>query len=122
GYLFGAAWHLAFARRWLRAAEISDAQRARIEKGNGRGPAPFLVSLIAHIVMAGIFAALLAGSGAGVGGGIRLGFMLWIGFVATTLAASYAIAMRSHALILLDAGHWLGVLLIQGAVLGLTAR
>lgn len=121
-YLFGGAWHMALARPWLAASEFSPDQRARIEAGGARSPAPFLVSLAAQLLMAYMFASLQGHLGAQaltVRGGLLSGFFLWLGFVATTLATNYSLGMRRFALILIDGGHWLGVLLIQGAVIGL---
>jgi hypothetical protein len=124
-YLFGAAWYMALAKPWLAASEFSPDQRARIEGGAGRGPAPFLVSLIAQLLMAYVFASLLGHlgpAGATVRGGLLSGFFLWLGFVATTLATNYGFAMRRPSLTLIDGAHWLGVLLIQGATLGFIGR
>ena len=41
------------------------------------------------------------------------------GFVATTITVNNAFQKRSFALTLIDGGHWLLVLLVQGTVLGL---
>jgi hypothetical protein len=38
--------------------------------------------------------------------------------VATTLAVNYSFGRRPLKLYLIDAGHWLAVLLVQGAVIG----
>ena len=43
---------------------------------------------------------------------------IWLGFVITTMVVNYAFHGARHALTLIDGGHWLGVLLIQGAILG----
>ena len=48
---------------------------------------------------------------------ISAGFV-WFGFVVTTLAVNYAFSGRKPTLIVIDGGHWLGVLLIMGAVIG----
>jgi hypothetical protein len=39
--------------------------------------------------------------------------------VITTLAVNHAFQGSKRALTLIDGGHWLGVLLLQGAVIGL---
>jgi hypothetical protein len=43
---------------------------------------------------------------------------MWLGFVATTLAVNNAFRGATGSLTLIDGGHWLGVLLLQGAVIG----
>jgi hypothetical protein len=51
-------------------------------------------------------------------GGMISALFLWAGFVMTTLVVNHRFQMARPALTLIDGGHWLGVLLIQGAVLG----
>ncbi|WP_342360260.1 DUF1761 domain-containing protein [Terrarubrum flagellatum] len=121
-YLFGAAWYMGLAKPWLAASEFSPEQRARIEGGATRSPAPFIISLAAQLLMAYLFASLIGHLGpaaATIRSGLLSGFLLWLGFVATTLATNYSFGMRRFTLTLIDGGHWLGVLLIQGAVIGL---
>jgi hypothetical protein len=43
---------------------------------------------------------------------------VWLGFVVTTLTVNNMLGLRSHRLIAIDAGHWLGVLLVIGAIIG----
>jgi ribosomal protein L3 len=50
--------------------------------------------------------------------GIISGLFAWLGFVATTLAVNNAYGRRTVNLTVIDAGHWLAVLLVQGAVIG----
>jgi hypothetical protein len=50
--------------------------------------------------------------------GLIAGFFLWLGFVITTMAVNHAFQGERPSLTLIDGGHWLGVLLIQGAILG----
>ena len=48
--------------------------------------------------------------------------MIWIGFVLTTIVVNNAYTFRSIRLTAIDAGHWLGVLLIIGGILGWMGR
>jgi hypothetical protein len=50
--------------------------------------------------------------------GVISALFMWVGFVATTLAVNNAFAQRKAALTVIDGIHWLGVLLIQGAIIG----
>jgi hypothetical protein len=50
--------------------------------------------------------------------GLISGFFLWFGFVITTMAVNHAFQGTRPALTVIDGGHWLGVLLIQGVILG----
>ena len=44
--------------------------------------------------------------------------LIWFGFVLTTIAVNNAFSGRSLMLTVIDAGHWLGALIIIGAVVG----
>jgi len=43
---------------------------------------------------------------------------VWLGFIATTQTVNYSFGKRPLKLLLIDSGHWLVVLLLQGAVIG----
>jgi hypothetical protein len=51
---------------------------------------------------------------------LSAGFV-WFGFMLTAMAVNNAFTGRKVMLTVIDAGHWLGVMLILGAVLGALA-
>jgi hypothetical protein len=53
-----------------------------------------------------------------VGGGALSGAIVWAGFVATTLLVNHGFQGAKFTLTLIDGGHWLGALAIQGAIIG----
>jgi hypothetical protein len=113
-WLFGALWYMALSKPWLKAARIDPATMKR-------SVAPFLVSFVAELVMATVLAGAVAHLGPGqvtIRNGIVSGLILWAGFVATTLAVNHRYQGFGWTLTLIDAGHWLGVALIMGAVIG----
>ena len=117
-WLFGAAYYMALSRPWLEASGFSPERRAALESGK-RDPLPFVLSFAAEVLMATVLALLIRGVGSlGVGPGLVMGATLWLGFVLTTIATNNAYGGRGVALTAIDAGHWLGVLIIQGAILG----
>jgi hypothetical protein len=69
-----------------------------------------LAGVILHLAKAGQPATVRNGM-------ISAGF-IWAGFVMTSLIVNHAFQGAKRALTLIDGGHWLGVLLIQGAILG----
>lgn len=114
-FAFGAAWYMTLSRAWLAAVGLTREQVAR------RSPVPFAVSFVALLVMAWVLAGMLAHFGAGqvtVRNGIVSGLFLWLGFVVTTLAVNNAYGQRKPSLTVIDGLHWLGVLVVQGAVIG----
>lgn len=119
-YVFGAVWYMALSKPWMAAAGLT---KERIE-GSGRSPVPFVIAFLAQLLMAWLLAGLLLHMAkAGLPGTLRNGmitaFFVWAGFVLTTLVVNHRFQMQPWALTFIDGGHWLGVLLIQGALLGL---
>ena len=51
--------------------------------------------------------------------GIISGVLVWFGFVITTITVNNAFQKRSPMLTVIDGGHWLAVLVVQGLILGL---
>ncbi|CAN7200843.1 DUF1761 domain-containing protein [Mesorhizobium sp. LjNodule214] len=113
-WLFGAAWYMGLSKPWLKAAKLDPATMKR-------SPLPFIISFIAELIMALVMALVV---GAMTGGeptlvaGLVFGFVLWLGFVATTLSVNHRYEGFGWDLTLIDTGHWLGVLLLIGAVIG----
>jgi len=50
--------------------------------------------------------------------GVISALFVWGGFVATSLVVTNMVQGVSRVATLVDGGHWLGVLVIQGAVIG----
>jgi len=81
-----------------------------------------MVAAVAQLVMAYVLAGLIGHLGPGqvtVWNGMVSGFFIWLGFVLTTLVVNHSFQGQAGMLTVVDGGHWLGVLLIQGAVIGL---
>ncbi|RJT39646.1 DUF1761 domain-containing protein [Mesorhizobium waimense] len=113
-WLFGAAWYMGLSKPWLKATRLDPATMKR-------SLLPFIISFIAELIMALVMALVV---GAMTGGeptlvaGLVFGFVLWLGFVATTLSVNHRYEGFGWDLTLIDTGHWLGVLLLIGAVIG----
>ena len=117
-WAFGAAYYSGLAKPWMAAAERTEADLKKYE-GSLRLYLPFGVSFVAELVMAWTLAGLLAHLGqATLRGGVISAFFVWLGFVLPTIATNYAYGDRKPMLIALDTAHWLGVLLIIGAIVG----
>jgi hypothetical protein len=82
---------------------------------------PFVYAFIANIVMAWMLAGLLGHLGAGqvtLRNGVVSAAFVWFGFILTTMIVNYSFAGRDKRLLLIDAGNWLVVLVVIGAVVG----
>ncbi len=113
-FAFGAVWYMSLSRQWLDALGKTKEQ---LQVGH----TPFIWSFVVEFVMA-YFIALLTPLLMGeisVGAGILTGFHMWLGFVITTLIMNHRYEGMKWSLTLIDGLHILGVLLIQGLVIGL---
>ncbi len=88
----------------------------------GRRPAvsAIVITFFADLVMATMLFGIVFHIGeVNVERALFSAIMIWIGFVATTLTVNGRLAQDSWSKTLIDAGHWLGVLLVMGLVIGL---
>ena len=111
-FAWGAAYYMTLSRQWLAAV-------GRVEPN--KSPTPFIISFVALLVMGFVLAGSIGHLGPGnvtVKNGIISGAIIWAGFVATTVFVNNAYPGRKFTLTLIDGIHWLGVLVVQGAVIG----
>ena len=120
GFGFGAVYYMSLARPWMDAVGWTPEQQAAHVKGElNPSKVPFAIAIAANVAMAWVLAGLIAHMGAvTVRNGMISAAFVWFGFVITTLAVNYGFGGRKPMLTVIDGGHWLGVLLIMGAVIG----
>lgn len=120
-WIFGAIWYGALSKQWMAATGFTGADM-KDASGKTKIPVvPMIVSLIAEFVMALVLAGVIAHvikTGVTWKSGLTTGAVCWAGFVITTLLTNHAYGKAKAALTFIDGGHWLGVLLLQGAILG----
>ena len=123
-WLAGAVWYGALAKPWVAAQgktmEAFKAEQAEL-RGSRLAYAPFIIAFVAELVMAWVLAGSLGHLGSGqvtLRNGVISAVILWVGLVATTMAVNYAFGGRKPMLYFIDAGHWLLVLALEGAVIG----
>ena len=119
-FIFGGVWYGVLSKQWMEAAGLTETD---VKGKGGPSPVPFVITFIAQIVMAWMLAGILlhlahSGVPPGLRNGVLSAFFIWLGFIATTLVVNHQFQMQKAALTLIDCGHWLGVMLIQGAILG----
>jgi hypothetical protein len=115
GFLFGGIYYRLVSKHWLKASSV---KKSAVK---GHPVNLYVITIVAELIMAWMLAGILAHLGAGQGtikNGVLSGALLWLGFVATTIAINNGFGMRKPMLSVIDGGHWLGVLMIMGAVLG----
>jgi Protein of unknown function (DUF1761) len=119
-FIFGGIWYGLLSKQWMAAANLDE----KFVKGSGTGPSPvpFAVAFVALLVMAWMLAGVFLHLSRGgvpmtMRSGLISGALIWAGFVMTSLVVNHAFQGAKRTLTLIDGGHWLGVLLVQSAVL-----
>ena len=83
-------------------------------------PSQIAVSIVSQLVMAFVLGGIIGEMGpVTMEGGIVVGCVAWLGFVATSIAVNDSFAGSPLTLTMIDAGHWLVVLMLMGATIGL---
>ena len=125
GWLVGAGWYMLFANPWVAAhgRTMEDFKRqAEAAKGTSAAWMPYVLALVAELIMAWVLAGLLAHLGPDrqvtIWNGIVSAAFVWLGFVITTIAVNNMFSMRKGMLSVIDSGHWLAVLVVMGAIIG----
>ena len=113
-FAFGAVWYMGLSRQWMAAL-------GKTREQLNVGYTPFIWSVVVELVMAyflALLTPLLIGEVTVLGGAI-IGAHMWLGFVLTTLILNHRYEGMKWSLTIIDGLHLLGVLLIQGVVIGL---
>jgi hypothetical protein len=115
GFAFGAVYYMSLSKQWLAAIG-----KTKEDIAGKRSIAPFVTSIVALVVMAWVLAGTVGhlGPGQTLKNGVISALFIWVGFVATTVAVNNAFGGRKPMLSVIDGIHWLGVLVIQGAIIG----
>lgn len=119
-FMFGGVWYGVFSKQWMAAAGIDQATHEASNK-SGQTTRLMITAFLGSVVMAWVLAGLIGHLGKGqvtIANGIISAAFAWFGFVATTLVTNHGFQGQLGRLTLIDGGHWLGVLLIQGAIIG----
>ena len=114
-FIFGSIYYMAAAKPWRNAIGKTEAEVKENMK-----PMPFIVAVVAQLVMAYMLAAVMISLGEVTPeAGLYIGFLMWFGFVLTSMAVNHGFQGAKRNLTVIDGIHWLAVLLVQGLVIGL---
>jgi hypothetical protein len=117
-WIFGAIWYTALGKTWMAASGISAAEIERRRQERKMPLKPMAVTFACEIVMAVLLSWLLAGLGVSdVANAALTGFLLGLGFLATSGLVNNMFQGRKLTLSVIDGAHWVIVLVIEGAVL-----
>ncbi|MCD7058308.1 DUF1761 domain-containing protein [Pelagibacterium xiamenense] len=112
----GAAWYMILSRQWMAAAGITED-----DIKSGSSVTPFVWATACQLVMA-YFLALLTPVIMGdttVYNAVLIGIHMWVGFIVTSMILNHRYQGKPWSLSVIDGGYLLGVVIVQGIVLGL---
>jgi hypothetical protein len=116
-FIFGNLYYMALSKPYMAAHGYSNEE---IAAKSGEVPIrPMIITFFATLIMSFMFYGILTHMPAfDIRNGIISAVLLWIGFIATSQAVGYAFMGKSLKAWVIDSGHWLLSLIIQGVVLG----
>lgn len=121
-WIFGAAYYGGLGKFWVEAqGRTMEAfkQEQAAKSGSLAGLLPFAIAFVAELIIAYVLYGILMHMGQfTIRAGLISGAFCWFGFVLTTIAVNNAFSGRSSKLTAIDSGHWLGVFIVIGAIIG----
>lgn len=103
-WVFGAVWYSVFAKAWVASSGV--ATDAQGKPANQKNPVPYVISVVAAIIVAGMMRHTFNLSGIDtLGKGLVSGFGIGAFLATPWIATCYAFAGRPTNLILIDAGY-----------------
>ncbi len=111
-FCWGYYWLL--MNQWLAAVGL---KQSAVK--DGPPPLAWIFLIVGYLLTAWMLAAIMGYVGSvTIRGGIISGALIWLGFALPVTAINYVFQKRPIELTLIDAGGWLGSLVIMGGVIG----
>jgi len=103
--VLGAAWYGGLAKPWMAEVGFTEEDMEAI-KGTPKQWVPYIVAIVCALVFTSCLAVLTQLTGTdSVGGGLTLGLLAAVGFIATSYATTYSFEDRSLRLLLINTGY-----------------
>ncbi len=116
-WVIQAIWYTVFADAWIAAIGVSPEQVAAAKAHPS--PVPYITAFLANAVIAYVISLVLIRTGAATPKrGLLVAFVMWMGFVATTLATQNSFALRPPSLLAINGGSTLLGMLATGLIVG----
>lgn len=112
GYVFGAIYYSVLSKPWMAAVEFTERPKP--------APGPLITAFVAQLVMATMLFGVVGHLGdVNPRRAIISALFIWVGFIVTTMIVNHRFQGAKWSLTMIDAGHWLGVLLVMAVILGM---
>lgn len=111
-WIFGAVWYGVIGKQWMAASGLTE------ESVNRSNPAPYIVSFLCTLLVAGMTRHVLVTSGVDtVGKGMLTGLGLGLFIAAPWIATNVMFGQRDRALVWMDGAYPTVGMALMGAVL-----
>lgn len=118
-FVLGWVWYgMLFQKQWMAARGLTPEECKDQKMPIGLMALTFASLVVMALILAGIMGHL-GPAGFTVKNGIVSGALVWLGFVVTSMAVNNGFGGAKPELTIIDGGHWLAVLALQGAIIGL---
>ena len=115
-FCWGYYWLL--MKQWIAAVGLK-----KSDVKDGPPPLAWIFLIVGYLLVAWMLAAVMSYVGPiTLRAGIVSGALVWLGFALPVTAINYGFQKRPIELTLIDAGGWLGSLVIMGGVIGAFGR
>ena len=117
--IVGAIWYAppVFGKMWMKLTGISQKE---IDAQKKQMPKTYIFAFVGALIMAYILAILLSLTGVvSLLDGLQVGFLAWLGFIATSSLSLVLFERRRQELYLLNSGYNLVGILVMSAILAL---
>jgi hypothetical protein len=115
-FFIGFAWYspILFVKPWL---ELTGLTNEKVQAGLMRA---LIAEGVGNLIMAYVLARFIAHYGSNdLVGGAFIGFMAWLGFVATVFANQIFYEQKPQQLIFINGGYMLVSLIVMGGIIGI---
>ncbi|MBK8405900.1 MAG: DUF1761 domain-containing protein [Saprospiraceae bacterium] len=114
-FVIGYFWYgpFMFGPKWQKENKLTDDQLRNGNMAQLYGTALFLILFFCIILNLN----LITTDKNGMADGIKHGFLISVGFICTSLGVSYLFSRRSIQLFLIDAGYFVCISVVMGAIL-----
>lgn len=117
GFLVGGLWYgPLFGKAWMKARGITPESAAGANMPLIFGTT-FLLNLVAAFMLDHLYATYDAP--VGLHHSLVIAAIIGIGFIATSIGVNYLFSRQPRSLFLIDAGYWITIYLVMGAIFGL---
>jgi len=115
-FLLEAGWYSYFYLPWVSGIGRTD-EWLRLNSPNRA--LQFLTALIMAMLMATAISCVVQATGKqSIWRGVKVGVLLWAGFVFTAWSTEYIFEVRPISLWLVNTGYWLAGMVLMGAIVG----